>query len=192
VAVVLFVLVVRSSRSAARIGAALAALVSLLIRPFRRGPIRGWDRAFVQFRDTTADVLGDRWHLLTAATVVSHLSLYGLLLLALRVLDVAPGELPWPEVFAAFALVRLVTALPITPGGLGIVELGLTGALVVAGGPEAPVVAAVLVYRALSYAVQVPLGLGCWIVWRATSGERAAEASASRPVEVEREPGATG
>lgn len=170
VAVLLLVFVVRNERLAAAIGGGLAAFVSFLMKPFRRAPIRGWDAAFVRFRNQTAHLLARRWHLLTGTTILSHLSLYGLLLLSLRILDVAPGELPWPEVFAAFALVRLVTALPVTPGGLGIVELGLTGALVVAGGPESQVVAAVLVYRALTYALQVPIGFVCWLVWKATSG----------------------
>jgi uncharacterized membrane protein YbhN (UPF0104 family) len=56
--------------------------------------------------------------------------------------------------------------LPITPGGVGVIELGMSAALVVAGGAEAQVVAAVLVYRALTYALQIPVGLVCWIIWR--------------------------
>jgi uncharacterized membrane protein YbhN (UPF0104 family) len=50
----------------------------------------------------------------------------------------------------ACAFIRLVSALPITPGGLGVVELGLTAALIAAGGDRAEVVAGVLVYRALT------------------------------------------
>ena len=51
------------------------------------------------------------------------------------------------EAFAAWALVRLLGSVPITPGGIGIIELGLTGALVAFGGANAQVVAAVLVFR---------------------------------------------
>jgi putative heme transporter len=76
-------------------------------------------------------------------------------------------DMSWLEALAAFALVRLVTALPITPGGLGLVELGLVAALVLAGGARAPVVAAVLVFRFLTLIVQVPIGGIAYLGWRA-------------------------
>jgi uncharacterized protein (TIRG00374 family) len=68
----------------------------------------------------------------------------------------------------------LLTALPITPGGLGVVEVGYTTALVVAGGDKELVVAAVLIYRALSYLLQVPLGLLAYAIWRTRSDWRTA------------------
>ncbi|HUC25836.1 MAG TPA: hypothetical protein VMA73_24275 [Streptosporangiaceae bacterium] len=37
--------------------------------------------------------------------------------------------MPWQTTLAAFAFVRLLTVLPITPGGAGITELGLVGIL---------------------------------------------------------------
>ena len=40
------------------------------------------------------------------------------------------------EALAAWSLIRLLTAIPITPGGLGIVEVGLSAALVGFGGPQ--------------------------------------------------------
>ena len=46
------------------------------------------------------------------------------------------------------------------------VEVGYTTALVVAGGDEDLVVAAVLIYRALSYLLQVPLGILAYGIWR--------------------------
>jgi uncharacterized membrane protein YbhN (UPF0104 family) len=55
----------------------------------------------------------------------------------------------------------LAGALPL-PGGLGAVDLGLIGALVLYGSPAAPAAAAVLLYRGLSLAVPVALGaIGC-------------------------------
>ena len=41
------------------------------------------------------------------------------------------------EAFAAWALVRILGAIPFTPGGLGLVELGLSGALVAFGAANA-------------------------------------------------------
>ena len=55
----------------------------------------------------------------------------------------------------------LAGALPI-PAGLGVLEGGLIGALVLYGAPAAPAAAAVLLYRGISLSVPIALGaLGC-------------------------------
>ena len=70
------------------------------------------------------------------------------------------AQLPWQTSLAAFAVIRLLTAMPITPGGLGITELGLIGILADGAGHEASaqVTAAVLMYRAVTYLPTIPLG----------------------------------
>jgi putative heme transporter len=160
-------LMLRSEAMARHIGHWAESVASAVRRAVRRGPVRGWADGFAGFRSSTVDILRERWLRLTVATVVSHLSLYVVLLLSLRHMGVSEADVSWIEVLGAFALVRLVTALPVTPGGLGIVELGLVAALVVAGGPEAGVVAAVLVFRFLTLLVQVPLGAGSYVWWQA-------------------------
>ena len=85
---------------------------------------------------------------------------------SLRVLDVPAHEVSATEAFAAWSLVRLLASVPITPGGVGIVELGLTSALVGFGGNNAGVVAAVLVYRALTVVPTLVLGLLAAATWR--------------------------
>ena len=166
-AVVGLVLVVRSDRFAGSIGAMLQRAASWLAKPFRRGPYTGWDASLREFRVRTAQVLQRRWLWLTLTSILSHVSLFVLLLASLRAVGVTAQEVSWAEALAAFASVRLVTALPITPGGIGLVEVGMTGALVLAGGGQAEVVAGVLVFRVLSYAIQVPIGAVCWVWWRA-------------------------
>ena len=168
-AIAALVLFARSEVLARRLGEYLGRAASALARPVKRGPFTDWPDRFVGFRRRTEGLLRRRWHWLTVTSLVSHLSLFVLLLISLRMLGVPAEEVTAPEALAAFALVRLVTALPITPGGVGVVELGMSAALVVAGGSEAPVVAAVLVYRTLTYALQIPIGLACWIIWRARS-----------------------
>ena len=55
----------------------------------------------------------------------------------------------------------LAGALPI-PAGLGVLEGGLIGSLVLYGAPAGPAAAAVLLYRGISLSVPVALGaLGC-------------------------------
>lgn len=151
---------------ARRTGELAGAAVSRVRRVLRRDPVTDWGERFADFQARSAEVLRARWGLVTLSTLVSHLSLYLVLLIALRAVGVTTDEVSAAQAMGAFAFVRLATALPITPGGLGVVELGMSAALTVAGGPEAQVVAAVLIYRTLTYALQVPLGALSWVVWR--------------------------
>ena len=178
VAVGLFAVALSSEPLARRVGDGVGGALSAARRLLHRGPVTGWGAGLVGFRRRSIGLLGRRWHWLTVATLVSHVSLFLLLLAALRAMGVTPDQVSWPEALGAFALVRLVTALPITPGGLGLVEVGLTAALVLAGGDESPVVAAVLVYRALTYLLQVPLGALSFVFWRTYPGWRSAGADA--------------
>ena len=178
-AIGLLTLIMSSERAARRAGEWIGALASRLVRPFKRGPFQQWGARFVRFRSQSIDLLRRRWFWITLATVVSHLSLFGLLLISLRHMSVSVDTITGAEAFAAFAVVRLLTAIPITPGNVGIVEVGLTAALVVAGGKESLVVAAVLIYRALSYVAQVPLGLAAYIVWRSKKSWRAPPSTAT-------------
>ena len=179
-AVVLLGLLLRSRESAARIGTGAGRVASALLRPFGRPPVAGWDRATTKFRDRTALLLHARWHWITAATVVSHLSLFLVLLLALRFVGVSGSEVGWTEALAVFAFARLLTAVPFTPGGLGVVELALITGLSAAGGARASVAAAVLVYRALTYVLPIPLGLVTYVFWRRNRSWRRPANSAPR------------
>jgi putative heme transporter len=174
VALVGFALSLSSEQRAQRIGAGLAGLVALPRRLAGRAARPPWPEAAVQFRALAISLLGRRWHWLTLATLVSHLSLFLVLLLALRHVGVADSEVSWVEALAAFALVRLLSAVPITPGGLGVVELGLAAALVLAGGDKTQVVAAVLVFRALTFLLPVPIGAVTYWLWRRAEGRRQA------------------
>ena len=134
----------------------------------------------MRFRGNTVTLLHKRWLPLTVATVLSHFSLFLVLLVALRHVGVSNAEVSWQECLAAFSFIRLLTALPITPGGLGVVELGATAALVTAGGDREEVVAAVLIYRALTYLPPIPLGLVAYSFWRKGAKARAERVAARR------------
>jgi putative heme transporter len=90
--------------------------------------------------------------------------------LAISFLAVA-AAVPWKGLLLAYGAGQLAANLPITPGGLGVVEGSLTIAIVAYGGAEASTVAAVLLYRILSFWLTVPLGWGTW-AWLARSARR--------------------
>jgi uncharacterized membrane protein YbhN (UPF0104 family) len=181
-AVIVFVLALRTEQSAARIGNTAARVASSFLRLLRRPPATGWDIAVTRFREKTIDLMRTRWLVITLTTLMSHLSLYLVLLVALRNMGVSEAEVSWAEVLAAFAFARLVTAIPLTPGGLGVVELALTTTLGAAGGDKAQIVAAVLVYRALTYVLPIPIGAACYVAWpRITRWKKEPQPSGATP-----------
>ena len=165
-AVTIFALLLRSDDMARRIGLTAGRIASLVIKPFRRPPVRGWDRATVKFRGRTLLLLRARWLLITILTVVSHLSLFAVLLLSLRLVGVSENEVSWIQALAVFAFARLLSAIPLTPGGLGVIEVALITGLAAAGGPRAEVAAAVLIFRALTYVLPIPVGVATYVFWR--------------------------
>lgn len=182
-AIAVLVLTSTSERFARAVGRISARAVSGLRRLVRRGPVTGWEEGLGRFQKGSAVLIRQRWHWLTAATVVSHLSIFWVLLVCLRDLGVGPEVISWPEALGAFAVVRLATAVPITPGGLGLVEVGMTAGLVLVAGAgaqvEPAVVAAVLLFRALTFLLQVMLGVVCYVLWRWEARRRAASPSAA-------------
>jgi uncharacterized protein (TIRG00374 family) len=178
-AVVVFALMLRSERMAERVGILAGRFVSRLLAVIRRPPVEGWEIATVKFRNRTVDLLEHGWFPITAATLVSHLSLYLVLLVCLRDVGVSNAEVNWAEVLAVFAFARLATAIPITPGGAGLVEAVLITGLTAAGGDKPEVVAAVLVFRALTWGLPILVGIFCLLWWRKQTLTAPAEGGAS-------------
>ena len=166
VAVTAFALVLSREKRARSIGDRAARLASRALRVIRRGPVEWGGESFVRFRSDALDLLRRRWHVITLATLAGHLTVFLLLLVCLRVTGVSGSEVTVIEAFAAWALVRILGALPLTPAGIGIVEVGLTGALVAFGAPNAEAVAATLLYRALTVLPTLALGLLAAAAWR--------------------------
>jgi uncharacterized membrane protein YbhN (UPF0104 family) len=170
-AIGVFAVLLRSPRHAALVGTAAAAAVGPFLRLVRRPRPSGWGSRTATLRAEIIGLLRQRGVRITVTTLISHLSLYLVLLVALRHVGVSGAEVGWAKVLAGFAFVRLLSAIPITPGGLGVVELGLTAALGT-GLPDPTqnsIAAAVLVYRALTWFVPIPLGMVCWVFWRANT-----------------------
>jgi putative heme transporter len=160
-AVVVFGLMLHSEEQAGRVGVRAGRIASRLLAVVGRPPVAGWEIATVKFRARTVDLLEHGWIPITVASLLSHLSLYLVLLVALRQVGVSDAEV--------FAFARLATAIPFTPGGAGVVEAVLIGGLVAAGGEADQVTAAVLVYRALTWALPILVGIGCYLWWRRQS-----------------------
>jgi superfamily II DNA/RNA helicase/uncharacterized membrane protein YbhN (UPF0104 family) len=161
-------LILRNEALALRAEQAWQWACAIVRRLRRRPPACAPAAALPGFRDRAAGLIAARGWRITITTAASQVTLWLVLLVCLRGVGLSQAQVPWQTSLAAFAFVRLLTTLPITPGGVGIVELGLVGSL--AAGKDhhitAAVTAAVLLYRAVTYLPPIPLGGVAYLLWR--------------------------
>jgi putative heme transporter len=78
----------------------------------------------------------------------------------------AVGSLvPWGALLVGFLLVQVSIALQIFPGGFGLAETSLLGALLAAGVAAAPAVSSVLIYRLITWLGLSLLGWAVYAFW---------------------------
>jgi uncharacterized protein (TIRG00374 family) len=87
------------------------------------------------------------------------------------------APLPLRGVVLAYGAGQLAAILPITPGGLGVVEGSLAIALVAYGENGTTAVAAVLVYRMISFWLLLPVGWAAWAALTVRARRRAGDRS---------------
>jgi len=167
-----FGLLLRSETFARRAGGILQRPAAACCRLARRTPPEEVTGSLLAFRGRASVLLAARSWRISAATAASNLALWLVLLTCLRGVGLSQTQVPWQTSLAAFAFVRLATALPLTPGGLGLTELGLVGTLAAGAGhrASAQVAAAVLLYRAVTYLPPIPLGALACLTWRHAPG----------------------
>jgi len=128
-----------------------------------RQPLTGLDKRFLADRDSIREVLGRQWRqalLLTTGRIGFD---FGCLLCALR----ATAAHPQPSLaLLAYAAANIIALIPLTPGGIGVVEASLGGLLVLAGVPSSPAFVATLAYRLVSYWLPVLAGGPAYLMFR--------------------------
>ena len=129
----------------------------------RRAPLRGLPERLVGERNVALRVIGRGAREALISAVLRWLLEYGALLVALA----AVGAEPRPSlVLLGFTAAQLLALIPVTPGGLGFVEAGLTGLLVLAGVSAGDAAVATLAYRLVSYWLPLPAGAVAAVVHR--------------------------
>jgi putative heme transporter len=161
-------LLLHSERFALRADQVLQRAAATACRLARRRAPSRIAGSLTGFRSRAAGLLAARGWRITVTTAAANIILWLVLLACLRGVGVSQAEVSWQTSLAAYAFVRLLTVLPLTPGGLGIIELGLVGVLTAGVGPRASaqVTAAVLLWRAVTYLPPIPLGAAAFLVWR--------------------------
>lgn len=161
-----------SERAAGALGALLTKPVQLLYRLFR-------SHRTIDLRDSLVEMRHESIHLLRRGWVQLSLGMlaYSVLqaLLLWASLHMLGTTLTAPEIFAGYALERVLTLIMITPGGAGFVEVGITALLIAFGGDPVTTVAGVLIYRAFTFGLEIPVGgvgLAVWL-WRRRGASQA-------------------
>jgi len=123
-------------------------------------------------RDMIRSYLADRWYWVVLASFGKWGFDYLALVLAVR----GTGHEETSTVLLlAFVTASLLGRIPLTPGGLGFVEAGLTGMLVLAGVGAGDAATATLAYRLVSYWLPIPLGALAYGLYRVGGRRRGIE-----------------
>lgn len=170
-ALVVFALILRSEEMARKVGALGQRVSDPILHRFRHGSTFDVTTAVLAFRSRIVGVVTKHWIAITASNLGMVAAQVAILFVAIRAVqseqsaDIA-STLTAAEVFAAFAISRLGTMIPVTPGGLGTVDAALISLLVTFGADSNDALAATLVWRACSWIPQVLTGILTFIWWR--------------------------
>jgi uncharacterized protein (TIRG00374 family) len=126
----------------------------------RDDPLDKLPNRLIADRDRMLATLGPHWRLAVAVAVARWTFDYASLLAALAAVHSHPRP---GVVLLAFCAAQLLAQIPVTPGGLGFVEAGLTAMLTLAGVTAGDAVLATFAYRLFSYWLALPAGLGGWL-----------------------------
>ncbi len=156
-----FVSVLVSDRAARVIGRGLGRVLDPLLR--RRGDTRGGvERTVLDVRNRLASVVRSGGLQMTLG-LAGWFGCY--FLLFWQCLHTMGVSMPFGHLFAAYAVGRLLTAVAVTPGSVGITEAGALTVLMAWGAPAAEATAGVVLFSIYTILLVVPLGAIAWLVW---------------------------
>lgn len=152
------IIILRSENGARRIGALAGKPIGAIFAKFKK-PAPDITGSMVTFHVQASDMIATRWPQLTLANWGAQLAPIGVLIVALAGLGVFPGTITFLEVFAAYSIALLLTAVPLTPGGLGTVDAALVALLIGFGVDSSTAIAADLIWRLAWFLPQLLVGL---------------------------------
>ncbi|GAA1827728.1 phosphatase PAP2 family protein [Actinomadura chokoriensis] len=161
--IVLTVVMMWSDRAASAIVAGFARAARPVARLLHR---RIADRTgdVGRFQSEARELIRDRWPALTLSAVGYHVCVFAVLYMSLQAAGVSRvGVL---EAFTVYTVARQVTAIPLTPGSAGVLELALIGGLDLTGADLPAATAGVLLFRLFTYLLYLPVGGAVWAWWR--------------------------
>jgi putative heme transporter len=163
VATTLIIAVVRSERAADWLGRTAQRIVSWVMRRLGREGAPDVSASIHRFRDQLGVVIRGRGLAALGVSIASQFAWVIVLIVALRLTGVPESVLKPGEVFAVYALVMVLTIIPLSPGGAGVPELLFISGLTTIAGTEyqSAVTAGVFLYRLYYWFLPIPLA---WIL----------------------------
>ena len=123
--VVLVTLILRSEQFTLRVGDWVGRVAQRIARRFGRElDADSLGTKASGFRVKIIGVMKTRWQRATAAVIGSHIMGYTILLASMRFMGISNAQVDWIDLLVAYAIVRLITLIPITPGGIGVAAAG--------------------------------------------------------------------
>ncbi|WP_022925001.1 lysylphosphatidylglycerol synthase transmembrane domain-containing protein [Serinicoccus marinus] len=158
----------------------LAAGVRRLLGMVGRTTVRGQapDRLLTDQRHRVAHVVRTGGLPMALGMTGQFVLLFGLYWFAARVVGL---DLPLAELICAYTFRQLLTVVAVTPGGLGVTEVGTAGMLVLLGGDSGAASATALLYAIYAHVVVVPFGVAALVAWWLGPSRALAPGSAQEP-----------
>jgi uncharacterized membrane protein YbhN (UPF0104 family) len=158
----LFVSVIASERAATVVGRALDTVLHPLWRRSRAGRELSIDELVHDLRARITHVVRHGWISMTFGLVGFFGVYYVLFWFCLHAVGV---RMSFGQIFAAYAVGRLLTAVGVTPGGVGVTESGTAAVLVAWGAGPAAALAGVVLFSVYTHLMEIPLGALGWLAW---------------------------
>lgn len=155
-----FVAILASEKAAQTIGRGLDTLLGPLFR--RRKRTMSIDALVHDMRLRINEVVRTGWIQMTLGMIGFFGFYYLLFVLIMHSVGV---YLPLGILFAAFAIGRLLTAVGVTPGGIGVTEIAAGAALVAWGANPDAAGAGLIIFSIFTHLMEVPLGALGWLAW---------------------------
>jgi len=157
-----FISVLVSDTAASLIGRALDRVLRPLLRRFRSSREVAIDELIRDQRGHIANVVRHGWVKMTFGLIGFFLVFYVLFWQSLHVVGL---RMTFSHMFAAYAVGRLLTAIGITPGGVGVTEAGAVAVLVAFGADPAQALSGTVLFSLYTHVMEVPLGILAYLGW---------------------------
>ena len=159
--------IIASRRTARLVGRFVERVLGPLLRRLRGGRLPDAQLLALDLRAKIIGVVRTRWLSLTLG-LVGFMGVY--FVLFRQCLEAVGVDISWSHAFAAYAVGRLLTAVAVTPGGIGVAEAGAAAVLLALGVPGDATAAAVTLFALFSFLLEIPLGALAAVTWLNTRG----------------------
>ena len=173
----LFITALASEKLARSLGRALGRVLRPMLRRFNPSRELAFDKLVTDQRAHIFSVVRHGWVNLTFGLIGYFAVFYVLFWQSLHVVGL---RMTFSHMFAAYAVGRLLSAIGITPGGVGVTEGGAVAVLVAFGADPAQALAGTVLFSLFTHVMEVPLGALAYLGW-ATSKKTAPTDGAPRP-----------